>query len=354
MITVSCLKWRATERLLKLQTNYNEANTALSSTQSDTELACEQPEITWQTVVRNSKNGVAEDIWEGCYPQTEAKRKQWMAKTPANEDAHPAKMGWVLAGRIHYGGVRRGWWQEGSRVGSPMAGEGTELLVFRLGGCEVFGIEIEERMYRRLKKNMDHMTTRFAGEPPLFSPPLLDDHVWCGDSTKPWPEEMDRLDAVVFSPTYDSAIRKGSEGPGAKAIKGETLAERRAQRKIIVGYGSAPGQVGNLTGQAWRDAMQSIYRNSYEATNPGGILVTVTKDIRKKWQIYPIADMTIEDATAVGWIGPIARFRAVGACRSWAAQYNNQRYVDAGRPDLVLDHEDILIFSRGRITVDRN
>lgn len=274
--------------------------------------------------------------WTGCYPPGGGARARLMQKQARGQE-HPAKMSVELAERIWQAGADYGWWDETAMMACPMGGEGTETLVFRAHGNPVYAIELVPTYFERLAENHRQLQALETGE--YWE-------AWEADATEPWPRPGAGIDVVVFSPTYEGAIRQGDEGPYATHKKGGKTQE--ADRLRIEGYGKVAGQIGDLQGEQWRRAMQDIYRRAYEVVRPGGHMVTVTKDRRKHNHRYPVKEYTIADAQAVGW-GLIAWFEAVGAARSLFARTWNNRHRAAGRGDLVIDSEDVLVFRKPHI-----
>jgi hypothetical protein len=279
------------------------------------------------------------DDWFDVYSRAE--RKAMMPRLDAYP-VHPAKMDMGLARTIFEKGLEMRLWDHGNAIGNPMAGDGTEALIFRRGGCAIYAVE-----------PVPLYAARFG----IYQQRLQDAtpfklHTWqmhLGDAREPWPKTWPALDAVVFSPTYEAAVKAGDEGPYAKGLDhlraGEGVPVAESLRTRITGYDEAPGQIGFLKGQDWKDAMKLVYQRSYEHTAEGGFMVTVTKNVRRNSTLVKIDAIVTEDAGAVGW-QPYAHFRALGAARSLFARTNNQHYLDRGQPELVVNHEDILVFQK--------
>lgn len=331
-----CARTPASTVWMIWQRHLEERNTPSFNLQSATRLAY------WF-----SENGCEplRETWDGCYLKQDKPQRTWMP-TPPGEPRHVARMSFALAQRIWSRGTELGWWGRGSKVCSPMAGEGTELLASRLQGAEVYGIEIEPRHYARMVEHFSRMDDRLCRNGlEIEENRIAGWFAHCGDATQDWPSEIRDMDAVIFSPTYEWGLRNSNEGPQAVGIKGSTIEERRAKR-IELGYGDTPGQIGRLTRDRWRAAMRTVYRRAYEATKPGGHLVVVTKDIRKAWVIYPVSFLSFLDARMSGWSEPVALFKATGADRSMFARLNNQKYIDNGHPECVINWEDIIVLRK--------
>jgi len=300
--------------------------------------------------------------WENCY-NTQKPPSLFMP-----HDNHPAPMSWGLTVRIATYGEHMGWWKPGDLIGDPMAGSGTGLTAYRIRGYDVCGIELESTYYARLLLNTAWQNKNLGLSqvllPGMVKPGSWDYHH--GDASVVLRElEADSWDACMFSPPYESAVTSNSDGPMMpfKQLRAKFKTEkewrkfatdRRAMKKA--GYGGLvadDAQVGNLKGYNHWKAMLDIYRGIAHVVRPGGFLVTVTKDRRQKWQMFPIFQYTIALAVMAGfdivhlhdgkWPN---RIRAMGAMRSQVSRMVNAKYIKAGRPDLYLDHEDVLVFAK--------
>jgi hypothetical protein len=279
------------------------------------------------------------DDWYGVYSRAE--RKAMMPKLDAYP-VHPAKMDMGLAQAIFEKGLEMRLWDRGNNIGNPMAGDGTEALIFRRGGCPIYAVEPVPLYAARFGIYQQRLQDTLPYK-------LHTWHMHLGDAREAWPKHWPLMDAVVFSPTYEAAVKAGDEGPYAKGLnhlrEAEGVPVAEGLRKRITGYDEAPGQIGALKGQDWQDAMKLIYQRSYEHTIYAGLMVTVTKNVRRNSTLVDIAAIVTADAGAVGW-QPYAHFRALGAARSLFARTNNQHYIDAGHSELVVNHEDILVFQK--------
>ena len=229
-----------------------------------------------------------------------------------------------------------------------MAGAGTNLSAFRIRGYEVEGIELEFAHTTLMLCNTLLQQQRGAH---IF-PQLLRYGGWryrCGNASDvlaTLPEGC--WDACVFSPPYEGALASlGGDGPMVGPATQEGREERYKWRSVPghSTYGDTEGQIGSMYGEDYWQAMLPIYKGVYRVLKPGGVLVVVTKDRRENWCLVRVGQGTRILCEYAGF-EHIETIRAVGATRSVIARFNNQRYLDRGRPDLCIDHEDVAIYKR--------
>ena len=255
-------------------------------------------------------------------------------------------MAWGLAIRIVSYGERKGYWSPGDVIGDPMAGVGTNLSAFRIRGYEVEGIELEFAHTTLMLCN-----TLLQQQRHIF-PQLRGYGGWryhignASDVLSTLPEGS--WDASVWSPPYEGALASlGGDGP----MVGPAAQEERAERykwRAIPGhstYGDTEGQVGSMYGEDYWRAMLPIYKGVYRVLKPGGIMVVVTKDRREDWCLVRVGQGTRILCEYAGFTH-IETIQAVGATRSVIARWNNRRYSERGRADLVIDHEDVAVYRK--------
>lgn len=277
--------------------------------------------------------------WTGCYG-TKRPKRYFLPST------HVAPMSWGLAIRIVTYGERMGYWSPGDVVGDPMAGTGVGLAAFRIRGYEVEGIELEFAHTTKMLCNTLLQQQRCAH---IF-PQLRGYGGWryhignASDVLSTLPGGS--WDACVFSPPYEGALASlGGDGPMAGPV---TEREERYKWRAIPGhstYGDTEGQIGSLFRENYWQAMLPIYKGVYRVLKPGGVMVVVTKDRREDWCLVRVGQGTQILCQYAGF-RPIETIQAVGATRSVIARWNNRRYVERGRADLVVDHEDIAIYGK--------
>jgi len=277
--------------------------------------------------------------WERCY-STRRPERYFLP------DNHAGKMSWGLILRIVSHGERKGYWSPDDVIGDPMAGAGTNLSAFRIRGYEVEGIELEFDHFNLMLCNTLLQQQRY-----IF-PQLRGNGGWryhvgnASDVLSTLPEGS--WDASVFSPPYEGALASlGGDGP----MVGPATQEEREERykwRAVPGhstYGDTEGQIGAMFGEDYWKAMLPIYKGVYRVLKPGGILVVVTKDRREDWCLVRVGQGTRILCEYAGFV-PIETIQAVGATRSVIARWNNRRYAERGRADLVVDHEDVMWFQK--------
>jgi hypothetical protein len=185
------------------------------------------------------------------------------------------------------------------------------------------------------------------------------------------------IDAVLSSPPWEKGARGGLQGWAGNSMKAAAVAaeryatgERRGhpasaaaieaqmQRDEARTYGDSPGQIGTTAGETYLSAMLQVYRGMWEVLRPGGVVALVTKNPVKKGAIRRLDLDTIRLMAAAG-------FELLERKRSMLAEEHSvghlfgadtvirrerksffKRLFEKKRPDLRVDHEDVLFFRK--------
>jgi hypothetical protein len=135
------------------------------------------------------------------------------------------------------------------------------------------------------------------------------------------------LDAVVTSPPWEdqeSAMNAGKFKDPAKFAQamtnrdgkdgrnGTSQRSRAAQfdRATQTSYGESDGQLGNVTGETYWEAMSIVYAQCLLALKPGGVMAVVVKDYVKGGQRVPLCDQTLRLLLHLGF-EPVCRIHAM-------------------------------------------
>lgn len=356
--------------------------------------------------------------WRGCYDDS------WKGVITDESFAHPAKYARGLIECIIGHGLIQGWWRDGDLIGDPFGGIGTGGITCSTAGLRWIGVELEPRFVAMAEANFDlnerpmfpdaHPrpqivqgdSRRFAdivgrctaesaenaektgGAGGIVTSPPYVSGGHHPDQTGSWggqlyqsdhrglgskeaanygqtPGQIGRLKegelgAVVTSPPYADSIERPS-GIDPEKFKQQRYGDNT--QALQSGYGSEPGNIGNLReGQIsgmvtsppfgedqpcqsqtkaikdyhaftrgngtkrdqqmqsegnlsqsdpdtyWR-AMDDVYRQCWLALRPGGHMAIVVKDYVKKGQRVPLCDQTLQLLEHVGF-EPVQRIRA--------------------------------------------
>ena len=249
--------------------------------------------------------------------------------------AHPGKMLPELARRIvtEYS-------TPGQFVLDPLAGIGTTVVEAALLDRRAAGVELEDRWTSLAKENLDHMlpgSRRRLAE------------VRSGDARR-LPEILGDLtgtvDLIVTSPPYAcdaGVIDKPAWLAGGRLCPADTL-----------NYSTDRANLGHARGTAYEMAMAEVYAACHAVLRPGGRLVVVTKNTRRKGRTLDLAGLTVTLATAAGFsylqhvIALHAAIRdgdLVARPSYWqTTQIRHAR--DRGEPAHLVAHEDVTSFIR--------
>ena len=271
---------------------------------------------------------------------------------------HPGKMLPELARRIvtEYS-------DPGALVVDPLAGIGTTVAEAALLDRRAVGVELEDRWVALAGANLDHMLGSkqrrraevrhgdarrlaevlgdLAGRVDLIvtSPPYACDAGVLGDLAG-------RVDLIVTSPPYAcdaGVIDKPAWLAGGRLCPADTL-----------NYSTDRANIGHARGPAYAEAMAEIFAACHAVLRPGGRLVVVTKNTRRKGRMLDLAGLTVALATGArfSYLGHVVALHA--AIRDgdlaprpsyWqATQLRHAR--QRGEPAHLVAHEDVTSFIR--------
>ncbi len=249
--------------------------------------------------------------------------------------AHPGKMLPDLARRI-----TTEYAPPGGLVVDPMCGIGTTLVEATTHGRRSVGVELEPRWADLARSNLAHA--------------LPADHarlseVREGDARR-LPELLADLagtvDLVATSPPY--ACTPGMiDKPGWLA--GKPLCERDT-----LNYSTEPTNLGHARGKAYLAEMAGVYAGCLQILRPGGLLVTVTRNLRRQGRVFDLAAATVTLAEQAGYqylqhvVALLAAVRdsRLAARPSFWQLNQTRRALGRGEPASLLVHEDVLVFQR--------
>ena len=249
---------------------------------------------------------------------------------------HPGKMVPELARRIvaEYSAP-------GALVVDPMAGVGTTLVEAALLGRRAIGVELEQRWLDLAASNAAFVLGTDADR-------LVEVHH--GNAARLVDllgADAGRVDLICTSPPYACDVGNVDK---ANWDRGGGLCPSRTRN-----YSVDRANLGHLRGDTYEAAMAEIYAACYAALRPGGLLVTVTKNTRRKGRTLDLAGLTVALAQRVGftYLAHVIALRAavrdsnlVGRASFW--QLTQTRKARArGEPAHHVVHEDVEVLSKG-------
>ena len=249
--------------------------------------------------------------------------------------AHPAKMLPDLARRITVE-----YAPPGGLVVDPMCGIGTTLVEAATQGRRGVGVELEARWADLARRNLAHA--------------LPADHTRLGEvrvgDARRLPELLADLagtvDLVATSPPY--ACTPGMIDKRAW-LAGERLCDRDTEN-----YSPDRANLGHARGADYLAEMATVYAGCLQLLRPGGLLVTVTRNLRRRGRVFDLAGATVQLAEQAGYqylqhvIALLAAVRDSGlhARPSFWQLTQTRRALGRGEPASLLVHEDVLVFQR--------
>jgi modification methylase len=249
--------------------------------------------------------------------------------------AHPAKMLPELARRIiaEYS-------PPGGLVVDPMCGIGTTLVEAAALGRRAVGVELEPRWAELARANL-----AFA----LPDGQVGHGEVHVGDA-RLLPQVLGDLpgtvDLVATSPPYGGDV--------GMIDKPAWLAGRSLCRRDTLNYSTDHANLGHARGDRYLAELAGVYAGCYGVLRPGGLLVTVTKNLRRRGRVLDLATITVELATQAGFaylqrvVALLAAVRdgQLHARPSFWQLTQTRKARARGQPVHLGVHEDVSVFVR--------
>jgi hypothetical protein len=203
-------------------------------------------------------------------------------------------------------------------------------------------VDLEERWVDLTTRNLDHALDTAAR-------PLAEVRV---SDARQLPELLadvaGEVDLVATSPPY--ACDAGVIDKPAW-ISGARLCDR-----TTLNYSDDTANLGHARGGAYRSAMAAVYTACHTVLRPGGLLITVTKNTRRRGRLVDLAAITRRLAADAGFThlqhvvalhAGIRGGRLIPRPSFWQlSQVRRARAV--GHPVHLVAHEDVLVFARGK------
>jgi SAM-dependent methyltransferase len=248
---------------------------------------------------------------------------------------HPGKMLPELARRII-----GDYSPPGGLVVDPLCGIGTTLVEGALLGRRVLGVELEPRWAELARANLTHAL------PPQHAAPA---QVHVGDARQlgaVLAEVAGQVDLVTTSPPYACDI--------GMIDKPAWLAGRRLCRPDTLNYASTPANLGHARGDRYLQEMAVVYAGCRQLLRPGGLLVTVTKNLRRKGRLFDLAAATVTLCEHAGLVylqhvlavHAAVRDSALHARPSLWQLTHTRKARARGEPAHLVVHEDVLVFGK--------
>jgi modification methylase len=247
--------------------------------------------------------------------------------------AHPGKMLPALAARII-----TDYSTPGQLVVDPMCGIGTTLVEAAALGRRAIGVELEARWAQLAIANLEHVLTPEQ---------CLSVEVRGGDAQRlPWVlrDAVGTVDLIVISPPYAcdaGSVDKPAWKAGGRMCPPDSL-----------NYSTDRANVGHARGEDYATAMAGIYAGCHQLLRPGGLMVTVTKNTRRRGRTFDLAGTTVALARTAGFrylqhiiaLHAAVRGSSLAARPSFWQVTQHRHAARRGDPAHVVVHEDVSVF----------
>ncbi|MFI5367316.1 MAG: DNA methyltransferase [Candidatus Binatia bacterium] len=252
---------------------------------------------------------------------------------------HPGKMLPELARRI-----LTEYSQPGDIVVDPMCGIGTTLVEAAALGRRCIGVELEERWVAIAR---DNLRMALTSRQRSLTDVRLGDARSLATLVKGF---RGRTELVVTSPPY--------ECEAGVIDKRAWLRGRRLCDASTLNYSSDPENIGHARGAQYQSAMAAVYAQCSAVLRPGGLLVTVTKNMRNRRRLVDLASITIELARAAGFgyvqhniaLHAAVRHGELVSRPSFWQLNQTGRARQSGLALHLIAHEDVLVFMKPKVT----
>jgi tRNA G10 N-methylase Trm11 len=220
----------------------------------------------------------------------------------------------------------------GQLLVDPMCGIGTTLVEGAELGRRCLGVEVEERWADLARGNLDHALSperRGLGEVRVGDarqlPGLLGD-------------VAGSVDLVATSPPYACDVGTIDK---AAWLAGRSLCDRASRN-----YSPSRTNLGHARDEAYLAQMADVYGACHAVLRPGGLLVTVTKNLRRSGRCFDLAAVGFTyHQHVIALLCAVRGSELVGRPSFW--QLTQTRKARArGLPAHLVAHEDVLVFAK--------
>lgn len=248
---------------------------------------------------------------------------------------HPGKMLPELARRIV-----ACYSAPGDLVADPMCGIGTTLVEASALDRRSVGVELEPRWAGIACANLDRVLT--SGQRALAEVRVGD----ALEASRVLAEVAGTVDLVVTSPPYGCAagmIDRPAWEAGGRLCPVDTL-----------NYSPQHTNLGHARGAAYQAAMSRVYAECFALLRPGGLLVTVTKNMRRQHRLADLAVLTrrLCEQAGFGYLQHVVALHAgvrdgqlVARPSLWQLMQVRRARAN-GHPVHLVAHEDVLVFAK--------
>jgi modification methylase len=248
---------------------------------------------------------------------------------------HPGKMLPELARRI-----LTAYSKPGDIVVDPMCGIGTTLVEGTMLARRCVGVELDEHWVAITRANLRVLLTAHQRG---LTDVRLGDARSLAALLKGF---RGRADLVITSPPY--ACEAGV------IDKQAWLSGRRLCDPSTLNYSVDPDNIGHARGAHYYAAMAEVYAQCYAVLRPGGLLVTVTKNMRSRRRLVDLATITIGLANGAGFgyvqhniaLHAAVRHGELVSRPSFWQLSQTDRARRSGFPMHLIAHEDVLVFMK--------
>jgi DNA modification methylase len=170
--------------------------------------------------------------------------------------------------------------RERQNVFDPMSGTGSTQLAAVMKGRNAYGTELSSFFAEIARERSLDYLFRYYGEHPELDPSSIALDIVEADAKKVMDCEFPAQDLIITSPPYwDMLNMKGAENQAKRMKKG-----------LRTNYSEDRSDLGNITDyQDFLHDLVAIYAEVTRILKPGGYMIVVVKNIKKKGKNYPFA-----------------------------------------------------------------
>lgn len=227
----------------------------------------------------------------------------------------------------------------GDLVVDPMAGIGTTVVEGALIDRHCVGVELEESWTDLAKRNIDHMIEGSKRELAFVTQGDARDLSTALGSLH------GSVDLIATSPPYSCEVG---------TVDSDRATGHLSRAHSSANYSTDRSNLGHARGARYQTEMAGVYRSCFDALRPGGLMVTVTKNMHQRERLLDVARATVDAAGSVGFqtmehiIALLCAVRSDGlvARPSFWQQRSVRNARRKGLPQYLIAHEDVLVFRK--------